>query len=107
MGNRPLGTNCGNTTWTRDCCGDVIGYQEICRDLEYCDHLETAGDIRRFCSIQEGTFILIFVLCCSVVLGCYFSYKRIRKISQEKQISRQLRASESEVKSLLDDSFKL
>ena len=74
MGNRPLGTNCGNTTWTQECCGDVIGFQEICGDLEYCDHLETAGDIRRFCSTQEGTLILIVLLVVGALFACYKLY---------------------------------
>jgi hypothetical protein len=105
MGNAP-GKNCGNTTWTQECCGDVIGFQEICGDLEYCDHLETAGDIRRFCSTQEGTLILIFIVC----VACIFLYSYRNQINDKftkKPTSREPRASEAEMEKFLDDSFKL
>ena len=35
MGNRPSGENCGNITYTHDCCG-LLGYQEICGGVESC-----------------------------------------------------------------------
>ena len=114
MGNRPLGKNCGNTTWTQECCGDVIGYQEICGDLEYCDHLVTAGDIRRRCKGQEGTWTLIVLLVVALCFGCYALYRNRYRIEDSFTNMRKKgeprasdRPSESEVKNLLDDSFKL
>ena len=107
MGNRAPGKNCGNTTWTQECCGDVIGYQEICGDLEYCDHLETAGDIRRFCSAQEGTWTLIGFLVAALCCGCHALYIYRDDIYTKMRKKREPRASESEVKNLLDKGFKL
>jgi len=105
MGNRPLGTNCGNTNLTRDCCG-MIGYQEICGALEYCVAQETAESIRLECQLEWGYVILIII----VIVACIFLYSYRNKINDKftnMREKRQPRASKSEVKNLLDKGFKL
>ena len=117
MGNRLFGTNCGNTTWTHDCCGGAIGFQEICGDTESCFYEERVDDEIWYCefdgSREESQWIWIFL---GIVGGCLITYLLyylysytivFDRCKRQKNKQRQSRASESEVKNLLDKGFKL
>lgn len=109
MGNRALGSNCGNTTWTNDCCG-FVGQQEICGFLEVC---WTRDEItyKMYSCDGEGWRIAGFISCIVVAIllciGSRVLYENREWVFTKIQKKREPIARESEVRKLLDDSFKL